>query len=132
MQRCCLGSADYDAADLPRALPAGPWAATLRSLGVSAELLPRSLNVLSSATQLTRLAITGGDFKQLREAAFWEWNQRQPSLQQLQIDADEEDELPTTVLHDVCCLAQGRPGLRITTGLLGQDGTFDEEFSLDV
>ena len=134
LQRCCLGKAGFTAADLPlTALPAGPWAASLCSLGVTAALLPRSLNVLSSATQLTRLAITAGEYKLLREDAFWEWAQHHPPLQQLQMDVGAEDQLPGAVLHHVCCLAQGRPGLKIATELSSWEGTsFDREFKISV
>ncbi len=65
LQRCCLGS-PYIAGNLealPTPLPLGPWAASLRSLGATLDVLQHSAEMLSAATQLSRLAIMGSSFQ---------------------------------------------------------------------
>ena len=107
-------------------LPLGPWATSLRELGASLDVLPHSLAMLSAATQLTRLAVTGGSYE--HSDALWKWARSHPPLRQLQVDIQYDVELSTTVLHAICSLARERPELTVVTVMPGHSKTFDREF----
>ena len=111
-------------------LPPGPWAASLRSLGASLDVLAHSTGVLSAATQLTRLALTGNSLQSDAEEAFWEWVGSHPSLRQLQIDVGGYD-VASAMLHTVISLARKRPQLEITSAMVGECGQFHREFAFD-
>jgi len=131
LQRCCLGSVGYELMDpetTAAPLPPGPWAAGLRSLGASLDVLSRSTAVLSAATQLTRLALTGGSLTCAEQQTFWEWAGRHPPLQQLLIEVDEGLDVPAAAVHAMSCLAHGRPALQVTTGLAGDTDLFWVDF----
>ena len=133
LQRCCLGSAMYDAGDWDlelETLPPGPWAASLRELGASLDVLPHSLAMLSAATQLTRLAVTGGSYED--SDALWKWARSHPSLLQLQIDIQHGVELSTCALHAICSLACQRPELTVVTKTPGEPPLFDNEFYIEI
>ncbi|PRW32686.1 LRR receptor-like kinase family [Chlorella sorokiniana] len=134
LQRCCLGSADYagNPEMPPIALPPGPWAASLRELGASLDVLQHSAGTLAAATQLTRLAITGGSFKGHQQAAFWEWARIHPLLRKLQIEFLHEAELPGAAVHAICSLSRQRPALDVVTLLAEDGGTFEKEFDIAI
>lgn len=132
LQRLCLGSARYDAVEEGesfRPLPPGPWVTGLRCLGASLDVLQRSTDVLSAATQLTRLAVTGGTFEE-HSAAFWGWARTHPSLGQLQVDISRDVDWPSTTVHAMCSLAEERPAMKVSTRMAGEGRTFDSEFEL--
>ena len=133
LQRCCLGSAKFDPAELSAQLaplPPGPWAASLRELGASMDVLPHSLAMLSAATQLTRLAVTGGSYE--HSDALWEWARSHPTLQQLQLDILKVTQLSGATLHAICSLAHERPELTVVTVLYEEGSTFDDEFGIEL
>lgn len=133
LRRCCLGASCFCAADQPLpsvGLPPGPWAASLRELGACLDVLQHSVEALSAATQLTRLAVLGGSFQGDAQDAFWDWAAERPPLQQLQIDLPGEDELvPCAAVHNVCYLARQRPALDVITLPLEGGITFDLDFA---
>ena len=114
------------------ALPPGHWAASLRSLGASLDVLWRSTEVLAAATQLTRLAVLGGNFYWLASAPLWEWAGSHPSLQQLQIDVCMQANVTGAALQAICCLARERPALNVAVVLEEDGSTFDTEFAITV
>ncbi len=116
LQRCILEYSTHEGV-LPTPLPPGPWAASLRSLGASLDVLARSTGLLSEATQLTRLALTHTSMENHGQEAFWEWAGSHPSLRRLQIEAGEEADLSDATLHAIGSLAHQRPELDVTTVL---------------
>lgn len=132
LQRLCLGGACYPPGEQlgpPVSLPAGPWAASLRCLGASLDVLAQSLEVMQEATQLTRLVVTGSSFTRQDQDAFWEWAGSHPSLRQLQVEVRDDVDLPGGTLHAICSLGWSRPELRVTTELWGEDEMLCEEFA---
>ena len=90
-------------------------------------MLRHSTGMLSAATQLTRLALTGGSLRHDSDA-LWEWARSHPPLRHLQIDAMEETALTAATLWHVCDLHNERPGLKVTTVLADYGGMFDDQF----
>ncbi len=118
LQRCCLGTAKYLAQQQRQQqrqpLPAGPWAGSLRVLGASSDVLPRSAALLSAATQLRHLAVTGGSYTQLGRD-LWEWASRHPSLQHLELHGEDTSEVPMHIVHNALALKEVRSSLKVTS-----------------
>ena len=115
LQRCCLGPAEDLGALPPQAqLPAGPWAGSLRVLGANSDVLQRSMALLSAATQLQHLAVTGGTYTQLG-GNFWEWAGSHPSLLHLELHVVQSSDVPGHILHSALALNAARPSLHVTS-----------------
>lgn len=118
-------------ADPPTPLPAGPWTASLRELGTSLGVLACSTEVLSTATQLTRLALTDGGLDSNKDqVAFWQWAHSHPSLRHLQIESSRTSTISGAKLSDFCSLACRRRDVEVSTRLYDWGHLFDDEFTL--
>ena len=129
LQRCCLGNAERgfrQQQDPPLQLPTGPWAGSLRSLGAGWDVLPHSSQLLSAATQLTELAVTGGSLEAPLCPQFWRWAETHRSLQRLQIDV--WGSLPAWMVQYMLGLKDARPGLDIQVEQAFDDGMFSEQW----
>ncbi|KAI7836518.1 hypothetical protein COHA_009619 [Chlorella ohadii] len=133
LQRCCLDAncPARNADPPPTPLPPGPWAASLRSLGASLDVLALSTGVLSAATQLSRLAVARSSLNDIEQEAFWEWAGGHPSLQRLQIEVGAQVTVPGATVQTLTMLAQELPQLEVAIVKAGEGDLFHQEFAIE-
>lgn len=94
------------------ALPAGPWASSLRQLGASYDVLAASGGMLAAATQLQELHLMGGNFTDPQHAFWAECVPHLPMLRLLHFYSDMGEFLANShILFQLADLARGRPEL---------------------
>lgn len=119
LQRVCFLPGDFFPLE---ALPTGPWTSSLRQLGASYRILLLSGPLLAAATQLEQLGVLEADSStepgEARER-FWRWCAEHPPLQQLHIELNYSDAVPTPLLLAINELQGARPALQVLchTGL---------------
>lgn len=128
-QRFCITDAEWppswyeDEYPPAAALPAGPWAASLRKLGAPYRALWHSGPLLAAAGQLEQLGVLEGGFSDAPNDAserFWRWCAAHPPLRQLHIEMQfpdcekrEGDPRVVWIPRAVHGLQRVRPALRV-------------------
>lgn len=122
LQRACFFvTGDIDGIR-PRvsALPAGPWAGSLRHLGASYETLLKSSQTLAAAGQLEQLSVLEGGFKSHSSASkrFWRWCGSHPPLRRLHLEMADDHYLSPAFAAAVSGLQSARPALQVVYKLI--------------
>lgn len=106
---------------VPCAAAAAAAAAAVRAVGwrpagvkASWDVLQRSPEVLSAATQLQHLAVTGGSYRRW-VSEFWKWAGSHPSLQRLELHVKRASDVPGHIMRDALSLKEARPHLKLTS-----------------
>ena len=86
------------------------------------------MDVLSAATQLQHMAVTGGSYAQLG-GNFWEWAGSHPSLQHLELHVSQSSDVPGQILHSALALNAARPSLHVTSS---EGASFYGRFKFDL
>lgn len=101
------------------ALPAGPWAASLRQLGARFEVLLFSPELLAAASQrLEEVGVAGGSFSASSNAygqqrRFWQWCTAHPPLCNLHIQLHHFEKVVPTFVAAMNDLRDERQALQV-------------------
>lgn len=132
LERACFSNMNEPPA--PAALPAGPWAGSLRRLCSSYKTLLLSGELLGAAGRLERLDVLCGDYvASCGDASdrerFWRWCEGHPPLRQLHLSLGYQVSSHVTVA--INALRDVRPALRVECRIR-HGNSFEEEFEHSV